>query len=166
MALTSDVSQVNNACSNKRVYLTLGRKVATDLLGASGKEARIKINPLTSNYFSFTFSIRVVTQQGVQEVFVKIPKADLRGCIPKILPISHKDRRMAQEEGTSLRLLEKQWLSDDFDVSWVKLIGEIPEFNAIVTERIWGQDLLIFFRRYDIRRRFGFQNGRDGKRLG
>ena len=133
------------------------------MLGAAGDPTLAEIGPLSSNYFSFTFSVKAMTTSGPRDAFVKIPKFDMRGLVPRILPISSADRRMGQEEEASLRLLGQKWSGAELEVRWVDLIGVIPEYNAIVTGRVFADEAVSVFRRWDLRRRFGLRQ--DAKRL-
>ncbi|MBI5630399.1 MAG: hypothetical protein HY921_05895 [Elusimicrobia bacterium] len=147
--------------ANARVHRLLGSQVVRDVLGAEAGAGDVEIGPLEANYFSFTFRVKAAARSGPRDVFVKIPKTDVRGT-PEILPITPEDRRMAQEEERSLRLLERGW-NGDWQVRWVKIRGVVPEYNAIVTDRVRGDDATAVFRRLDIRRRLGFHG--EGERL-
>ena len=57
-------------------------------------------------------------------------------------------------------MLRKNWPGDNCGIEWIKLIGEVPDYNAIITERIFGKEAFAVFRKYDIRMRFGFINDR------
>lgn len=160
-SLTSSIP--DDSLSNTEVHHLLGLRVARELLGANDDVDRVEIGPLSTNFFSFTFSVKASTSGGARSVFVKIPKMDLRGRVPSILPITAGDRLMAEEEESSLRLLMQQWHGDDLEVRWVNLSGIISEYNAIVTERIFADEALSVFRRLDLRRRFGFSQ--DAQRL-
>lgn len=148
--------------ANAQIQRVLGLKAASECLGVVGDESLVEIGPLAANNFSFTFHIRARTRAGLRQVFVKIPKIDMRGRAPRILPISPEDRQMAIEEEASLRLLSRKWTGDDLDVRWANLCGTVPEFNALVTDRIMADDAFRVFRRWDLARRFGF---RGAKRL-
>lgn len=163
MALTMVSPLSSESLTNAEVHRMLGLRVARELLGATGDTSLVEIGPLSTNYFSFTFSVKVGTSSGQRNVFVKIPKVDLRGHAPTILPISLGDQQMAQEEESSLRLLGQKWDGDDLEVRWVGLCGIIPEYNAIVTDRVFADEALSVFRRFDLRRRFGFWQ--DAQRL-
>jgi hypothetical protein len=154
MVLNSD------SWNNEKVHNELTIKVVRDYLGVNIKDSSLIINPLSPNYFSFTYSISAKTPEGDKAIFIKIPKNDLRGRIPRIMPITDKDRIMAQEEKKSLELLRKNWPGDNCGIEWIKLIGEVPDYNAIITERIFGKEAFAVFRKYDIRMRFGFINDR------
>lgn len=139
----------------------IGLRVARELFGVLDEAPAVGV--LSTNHFSFTFPVEVPTDSGIQGVFVKIPKADLRGCAPTIFPISREDQLLAREEENSLRMLAAHWDAADLDVRWVTLRGVLSEYNAIVTECVSGVEAFKAFRRLDLRRRFGLAE--DGRRL-
>lgn len=149
--------------NNEDVCRRIARKVARNLFSATDEDPIVEIGPLLSHYYSFTFSLKVRTLNGLRDVFVKIPKADLRGRVSALLPISTEDRTMAAEEIASLKLLGQKWNGDDLEVRWVNIYGFIREYNAIITNRIFAEEALSVFRRLDLRRRFGFR--KDAIRL-
>lgn len=163
MALTSRTLPPEETLTNAEVHHLLGLKVATEMLGATEPAIHVEIGPLSSNHFSFTFSVKVGGGLNQRNAFVKIPKLDLRHHAPTILPISQGDLKMALEEESSLRLLARDWDGVDLEVNWVRLCGSVPEYNALVTERIFAEEAFTVFRRFDLRRRVGFW--RDTKRL-
>ena len=163
MALTTPSPPLSSSPTNEQVQHMLGQHVAKVVLGVEDDTALVKIGPLATNNFSFTFSVDVNTPSGQRNVFVKIPKVDMRGSIPSMLPILFEDRELAKEEESSLRLLDEKWQADDVDVRWVKLCGSLLEYNALITERVFADEAFDVFRRFDLRRRFGFRQ--DGHRL-
>src|SRR5581483_12161147 len=102
-------------------------------------------------------SLEAKTASGPSHVFVKIPKLDLRRRAPAIMPIEPGDRRMAEEEEASLRLLSRKWRPDELEVRWVSLRGVIADCNAIITDRVFADPAFDIFRRLDLRRRLGLQ---------
>ena len=163
MALIAAAPLPSEQLTNAQIHRMLGLQVAREMLGAINDADLVEIGPLSSNYFSFTFSVKTRTQNGQRDVFVKIPKVDMRGLVPLILPITQEDRKMAQEEESSLRLLAQKWNGNDLEVRWVGLCGIIPEYNTIVTDRVFADEALSVFRRFDLRRRFGFRQ--DAQKL-
>lgn len=161
MILTSRV--LSTPLTNAEVHHQLGLQVAREVLGATCENDHVEIGALTTNDYSFTFSVSVATRNGKRDVFVKTPKLDLRGTARSILPIDAGDRQVAQEEEDSLRLLENKWNTHDLAIYWATLRGIIPEFNAIITDRIFADEAFAVFRRFDMRRRLGFRQ--DGERL-
>ena len=149
------VEEKSVVCDNDSVYLSIGNQVSKEILGATD-DAIISIGSLSTNYYSFTFSVNVTSSKGSRDVYVKIPKEDMRGIQASILPISSSDKSMAEEEISSLKLLEKDWNSNDLGVYWVRLCGAIPEYNVIVTERIFANEAFLVFRNCDLWGRFGF----------
>ena len=147
--------------TNDKVYNILKEKLTKEYLDVTPGHAGLTISPLQPNYFSFTFSISLKNAENTKTIFIKIPKNDLRGQIPKIMPITEKDRMIAEEEIKSLKLLRKNWPADNHGTEWIKLIGEIPEYNTIITEYVLGDEAFAIFRKYDIRGRFGYKNDKN-----
>jgi len=142
--------------TNEEIYVKIGHKVARDLFESTG-EKQFTIGVLSCNYYSFTFSMDINTSKGHKHIFVKIPKAHMRGTSPKILPITTEDRVLAKDEETSLRFLSDKWDGIKQEVSWVKIYGIVPEYNAIVTKQVFATDVINIFRRIDKKRRFGLK---------
>lgn len=147
--------RVHNPASDFEIQKLIGESVAKDILGSINDISSVSIGALSKNYYSYTFSLKVMAQTGEKNVFVKIPKADFLGISSNILPISSRDRLMAREEELSLRLLEKKWVSDEQNVQWVTLCGTIAEYNVLVTDRVFAKDATSVLRRLDLRRRIG-----------
>ena len=163
MALTAVPQQLSRSLADSEIQQLLGLRVAKEMLGATKDGYSVEIGPLSMNYFSYTFSVKANTTHGQRDVFVKIPKSDLRGAARTILPISPEDRQMAQEEVFSLKLLGEKWADDDQEVRWIALCGVVPEYNALVTDRVFADETLLVFRRFDLLRRFG--SCRNAQRL-
>jgi len=155
MVVTNEGYMLQSAFDNEKGYKKIAKYVAKEILNSS-ESASLNIGGLSTNYFSFTFSLCVHESNGAQNVFVKIPKGYMRGQATNILSNSDDDKIMFEEEVKSLRYLNKNWGSSTNNVEWVKLLGVVNEYNALITERIFGDDALNLFRRLDIRRRFGF----------
>ena len=153
--MNSDKTTEFNLSTNEEIYLYIGYEVIRNFF-ESINEDQVQISKLSTNYYSFTFSITINLSNRSQHIFVKIPKTCMRGSTQKILPIAPEDRLMANEEVSSLKFLENNWPIEGSDVSWVKLLGLLPEYNAIVTERIFADEFFISFRRWDLSRRIGF----------
>ncbi len=137
--------------------------VVEEITGFPFEKVSTSIGKLMINHFSFVFSIKVNTPNGSQSVFVKIPKKDLRKGSPSIYPISLAERKMAEDEASSLRTLSDQWHSDDLCIFWARLRGVFPNYNAIVTDAIVGDDAFSVLRQLDLRHRLGSK--RDHIRL-
>lgn len=137
---------------NYQTYQMIARCVAEKIFG-EGAENFLKIGPLSANYYSFTFPLIIKTKSGEREVFVKIPKDNMIGKTPRLLPITTQDREMAIQEETSLRLLDQNWDAPLHGVSWVKLCGTLPKYNALVTDRVYGEDAFVLLRNSDLSRR-------------
>jgi hypothetical protein len=154
---------VNKEDGNKRIQQAIVLLLAEKITGRPFESATAVIGPVTANYFSFVFSIKIQASSGLQSLFVKIPKADLRKGSKSILPISNADRLMAEDEVNSLKTLADQWHSDDLGIFWVRLREFIPQYNAVVTDSAEGEIALSLFRRLDLRRRLGSK--KDSLRL-
>lgn len=142
---------------NEAIQQALARLVVEEITGQPFDKVNATFGPLMTNYFSFVFTVQVMNGQKPYKVFVKIPKEDLR-CGPKeILPVTYADRTMAEGEVNSLQTLAANWSSEDAGVSWVRLRGFIPEYNAIVTDAVDATDALDKFRQMDLRRRAGYR---------
>jgi len=163
MAITDARLLSDEVSGDEQVCNLLGQQVARNVLNAVGDDSIVEISPPTRNYYSVTFKVQVKTSGGSRQVFVKIPKKDLRGSSASIFPITAEDRKLAQEEESSLRSLNQSWQGKDLEVNWVKLCAVIPQYNAIITERVFADEALSIFRRLDTRRRFGFTQ--DAHRL-
>jgi hypothetical protein len=148
---------------NETIQKDLSRLVVEEITGLPFDKVHTTIGKLAINYFSFVFSIKAQTPNGSQRVFVKIPKEDLRQRSKSILPISPADRTLASDEELSLRMLNDRWHSDDLDIFWVRLRSVFPQYNAIVTDAIEGDDAFAIFRKLDLRRRLG--SNKDSIRL-
>jgi hypothetical protein len=149
---------------NDYEYTHLSSLVIAKIWGQDLLPREIVISPLQTNYFSFVFSIELSKKGFTKKVFVKVPKEDMRGRDKKILPITEGDRLMARSEADSLKQLEMQWNVDELAVSWVKLIFEVPEYNALITEAAYGFEAFEVFRKWDINRRLGKTKDRDNLR--
>lgn len=150
-----DLRPSSDSWDNERVLREIGQRVAKELCGSAANAPVVEIGPLSINNFSFTFSISAETPTGRRNLFVKIPKEDLRGRQPTILPITEADRWMAKEEESSLRLLGEQWHSDDLNVRWIRVAGFLPEYNALITDRVFAQEAVTVLRGLDTRSRLG-----------
>ncbi len=151
-------SPVKVFSTNEETYLKIGGVVARDLFKATC-EKQFSIGPLSTNYYSFTFSMRINTGNEYIDIFVKIPKCDMRCITPRILPITPEDRVMAKDEVLSLKILERNWNNENSKVSWVKLLGVVLEHNAIVTKRIFASDAFRTYRYWELCRRIGLSSG-------
>ena len=141
--------------TNEELYVKIAKKVAEDIFLMSDN-AHFSISALYSNYYSFTFSMELKALNEIHDVFVKVPKHDMCRTDSRILPITSKDIQMAREEELSLKFLDRKWNNKVLDVYWVKLLGVIPEYNAIVTKRIFANEAFITYRNWELYRRFGF----------
>ena len=96
---------------------------------------------LEVNDFSACFQMIPTDRRGAG-LYVKIPKHDLYlQDTPKLFPLTSDDRQMGQGEFESLRCLEEYWGKDmDGVAPFVRAVGYEPDYNAIITKRVVGQD--------------------------
>lgn len=118
-----------------------------DTLAAGGRHHRIiECGPIEVNCFSICFPATLTGPAGMEQVYVKIPKVIFYDKEKETLgPLSDEDVRLAEDEYESLLYLSKHWDGADISVTFVKPLGYIREFNAIITERIRAKH---FFRQY------------------
>ena len=101
--------------------------------------------PLEINAFSITFWVKFSGSSGQTSVYVKIPKYVYREKkINSKLLITDADQVLANDEYNSLHFLSNNW-GRSFGVDFVKALGYIKEYNAILTEHINGK---FFFKAY------------------
>ena len=101
--------------------------------------------PLEYNAFSITFWVNFEGSRSHNSVYVKIPKYIFYdSSINFLSPITKSDIDLAINESNSLENLSKNW-DKSYGVFFVNQLAYIKEFNAIVTERIFGS---VFFKEY------------------
>lgn len=114
----------------------------------------VKFGPLEMNYFSFCFGAEISCQGLRKGVYVKIPKADLYiDGRSSIIPISEQDRQLARNEYESLSYLEQHWAAQDLRVFSPRPLCFLEEYNVIITERFYADELFQIFRNQDLKRR-------------
>lgn len=142
MKLTADTRQ-----SNVKAYQEL--KAFVKNLFNSVSFQRLEFGKLEINDFSICFGANAFVDGVEKGFYVKIPKDNLYLKQQKtIFPITPTDKSFALAEYESLRILDKHWSSGD--IEFVKPVSFLEEYNAIITERVYGKDLLYDFRKYDI----------------
>lgn len=149
-----------NCFDNNHVYRELSDLVA----GRFTKNNNTKINcgPLEINNFSICFGMNIVFDSNVTNVYVKIPKADLFLKKQKnVMPLTDADKIFGEAEFNSLEYLSQYWDSSDLNISFVKPILFIREFNAIVTERFYGNNFFKLARKLNIMRWLGINSSID-----
>ena len=99
------------------------------------------VGTLEVNDFSACFQMLPTDRRGAG-LYVKIPKHDLYlQDTPELFPLTSDDLRMGQGEFESLRCLEEYWGKDmDGAAPFVRAVGYEPDYNAIITKRVVGQD--------------------------
>lgn len=140
-----------NYLDTQRIYKELAQLASQEFFGLSLNKAKVWLGPLEINDYSICFSLETNTALGRKGIYVKIPKVDERKN--QICPIAPADRILALEEYHSLRNLAQAWRPEKDKVDFIKPLGFFEKYNAIVTERVYGQELLRYFRRWDIQRR-------------
>ncbi len=103
----------------------------------------VRVGPLQRNYFSMLYTLAL---PGAANLVVKIPKTDLRvRSGTGVLPLTAADRALGRSEYDSLRVLSSTWRGDDVRVRWVRPVGYVDEYNAVITELVDASEV---WRRY------------------
>jgi hypothetical protein len=148
--------------TNEQFCRELATLVIDQILGRKAPCGEVQTGPLEINDFSICFGIDFLGDHSPKGFYVKIPKADLYKKEKRdIFPLTDDDRRFAEEEYQSLAYLSQCWDSRDLNVEFVKPVGFIKEYNAIVTEKVYATDLFKLFRRRDLIRRLNSDNKND-----
>ena len=114
----------------------------------------IDYGPMELNAFSITFWVNFNGNRGQHSIYVKIPKFIFYDKnIDFSSPISTTDREMAQNELASLKILADEW-DNNFGVSFVKYLAYIEEFNAILTEMVYGSLMFKEYRKSDYQKKY------------
>ncbi len=138
---------------NQEVYGRLAELVVEQYLPKINSQGRVTYGPLEINDFSICFWLNVDGENGLRGVYVKIPKHDLFKKKREIYPLTDNDRNLSKEEYRSLLDLSQFW-SNDLRVQFIKPLGFVKEYNAIVTERVFATYFLGKYRQVDISNRF------------
>jgi hypothetical protein len=140
--------------TNKQLYEKLSQYVAHKFLSGHSSLRSIEYGPLEIYCFSICFWVNVISHRGPRGVYVKIPKIILyKKENEKIMPLSDDDRELAEDEYRSLVHLSRYWRNDDIKVRFVKPLGFLKEYNAIITERFYARHFFEIYRRFDLKRR-------------
>lgn len=147
---------------NTVVQKELLEAVISQFLDKKTVQTSVKCGRLEINDFSICFGIDYVRKARANGLYVKIPKIDLLFKKGKnILPISDADRKFAEAEYDSLIYLSRCWNSDNKAINFVKPVGFIGEYNAVVMERVGGRDFFRKFRKWDMLRKLRLNWCRD-----
>ena len=113
------------------------------------------------NAFSITFWVNFTGSKGLKSVYVKVPKYIFYDKkINFLSPLTQKDRDLAKGEYTSLNELLLNW--DKLNgVSFVKPLGYVEEYNAIITDRVFGSFLFKDYRKSDATKFYTLKNTDD-----
>jgi len=142
--------------TNKELYDKLKKYVIAKYLADDIYLQRIDCGPLRINCFSACFPVNAISQQGQRGVYVKIPKIIFYNKEKeKIVPFSGEDVALAEDEYNSLIYLSRYWRNDDdINVHFVKPLGFLREYNAIITEQFYAKHFFKMYRQYDLKNRF------------
>jgi len=136
----------NTLRNNREMYDDLLSSVEATLAAGGQHRRIIECGPIEVNCFSICFWAKLMGPAGMNEVYVKIPKVIFYDKEKETLgALSGDDIKLAVDEHESLVYLSRHWDGDDIGVTFVKPLGFIREFNAIITERVIAEH---FFRRY------------------
>ncbi len=130
----------------------LTEMVLDECWGVPPHHGQVRRGPIEINYYSICFWLARNVKEGEDSVYVKIPKAD--ALRQTILPITNADRALAEGEYESLRILSALWDGKGTGVEYVKLVTFVSTYNAIVTRKVHGEDMLALYRRSDLLRRW------------
>lgn len=150
---------------NNEIYNKLCGIVTEHFLSGSSVNGDVRFGQLEINDFSICFGIDVNIESGGESgskgLYVKIPKANMflkEQSNRTILPLTDADRKFGEAEYNSLVYISKAWQSDDLNISFVKPLGFIKDYNAIVTRRIFAGDIFKVFRKDDLLGRLHIDN--------
>lgn len=136
---------------NNQVVKLLSEEIIKEIF--SCKDQDIHVGPLEINDFSICFWIEVGNAENKKGVYIKIPKLDLyRKTEKNVFPLSKEDEIFGQNEYESLSYLSMIQIPSDLNSAFVKPVCFIKKYNAIVTEKVYGTDILHDFRRCALRR--------------
>jgi len=152
----------SNPQENEEVYNRLVNLVTDEIISKHDIQGRMKCSLLEVNYFSVCFAVDVIGSAEPIGFYVKIPKADLVFRKTKrILPLTDADKEFGEDEYQSLIHLAKFWRSEDLGVSFVRPLGFLEDYNAIITERAYGWDFFRLFRKWDFMTRLHLSISRN-----
>ncbi|MEI6984492.1 MAG: hypothetical protein WCK65_00025 [Rhodospirillaceae bacterium] len=137
--------------SNDELVQRLVNCVIRDYMSATS--SNVVVGPLEIHDFSFCIGLEQRNEPQLSGIYIKLPKQDV--SLSDIKDIGDQDRIMASRECHSLERLETDW-PDTFGVSYVRLLGYLPEFNALITKRAFGQDFSVWLRGIDLALKFGY----------
>jgi len=144
----------NTLRNNREMYDDLLSSVEATLAAGGQHRRIIECGPIEVNCFSICFWAKLMGPASMNEVYVKIPKVIFYDKEKETLgALSGDDIKLAVDEHESLVYLSRHWDGDDIGVTFVKPLGFIREFNAIITERVVAKHLFRQYRRSDLWRR-------------
>jgi len=146
---------------NERIVKSLMHLINNKILPGGESDKDIRIGPLEINDFSICFwvEIHIANGRAKRSLYVKIPKADLyKKQKREILPLSDEDIKLAEDEYNSLVYLSRCWCNDNIGVRFVKPLGFMKEYNAIITERFYAKHFFKMFKRSNLKNIFNKRN--------
>ena len=128
--------------------------ISSELSSDQRYQTFINHGPLEINAFSITFLASFHGLGGQNSVYIKIPKYIFYDkSIDFLSPISSSDRKLADNEIKSLQYLSICW-NKSHQVSFVNHLVYIHEYNAIVTEQVYGSLLFEDYRQSDLLKKY------------
>jgi hypothetical protein len=120
-----------------------------DELGLLTEPANVEISKLDIDYWSFIFQVNWRDGNQDRGVFIKIPRSASHDDRIAVTPRNGRAVHMAKAEFASLsRLYEfSQKQPPGGAVASIRPLAFWPEWNAIVTARVFGSDLFLALRR-------------------
>lgn len=99
----------------------------------------LNVGEFEYRFWSICLAFEVSKPGERRGIYVKIPKQRSKNM--SVMPFCEQDRKLALNEFDSLVNLQKEWPEDCESVSFVKPLGYLEEYNAIVLERSYGAEL-------------------------
>jgi len=115
----------------------------------------VDVGPWEVNCFSICFWINTIVGSEQKGIYVKIPKVIFYNKENEsIMPLSKKDKILAEDEYKSLKYLGGNWSNNE--THFIKLLDFVEEYNAIITERLYGNHFFKILKKSDLKRRLLF----------
>ena len=141
----------NTHHNNRKMYDDLLSSVEATLAADGHPHRIVECGPIEVNCFSICFWATLRGPAGMKQVYVKIPKVIFYDEEKKTLgDLTRDDIRLAEDEYESLVYLSRHWDGADTSVTFVRPLGFINEFNAIITERVMAKHLFHQYRTSDL----------------
>tara|TARA_B100000519_G_C14251120_1_gene442457 strand:- start:1123 stop:2238 length:1116 start_codon:yes stop_codon:yes gene_type:complete len=112
----------------------------------------VEVGPWEVNCFSICFWINAIFKSEQKGIYVKIPKVIFYNKQNEsIMPLSDKDKILAEDEYRSLIHLGGNWPTNE--THFIKVLDFVKEYNAIITERFYGNHFFKILKKCDLKRR-------------